>query len=109
MTTEHEAKGGTLPKVLANAVAKHGHKLAVDRNGSLAVDHDSGFATPTGLAWDILLAKGWTTGNTDGGHRVIIESRAKDAAELLRDATECYCDDCTRKPIPMAIQTELEL
>ena len=90
--TEQEAKGGTLPRVLANAVKKHGHKLSKNRDGLLAVDRDSGFATPSGMAWDCLLAAGWRT--NDGGHRAIIEGNAATAAYLIRNAERCYCDHC---------------
>lgn len=89
--TEKEDKGGRLPAALAQAVDRYYDRLS-NHLGLLAVDKDSGFATETGVAWDILLAAGWRT--NDGGHRVIIESNAKDAAYLIRTAEPCDCDDC---------------
>ena len=93
--TEQELKGGKLPKVLKRAVDKFADRISDNTRGELAVDKDSGFCTSTGLAWDILLAPGWRT--NDGGHRTIIEPNSAVAAELIRTAEPCDCDDCIRE------------
>jgi len=94
-TTEHEAKGGILPKILNDTLAKYHQRIerSQRRGGLLLVDRDTGFWC--GSAWDVLLAAGWRT--NDGGHRQIIEPRATDASDLIRNAEPCDCDDCNRE------------
>lgn len=93
--TEQELKGGKLPQTLLHAVDRFPDRICKNPRGQLAVDKDSGFATPSGYAWDILLAPGWTT--TDGGHRVIIEPNAAEAAYLISNAVPCDCEDCEKE------------
>lgn len=89
-----------LPRSLKRVLDQHHDRISKSiargvGDDCIAVDYDSGFATPNSCAWDILLAPGWRT--PDGGHRQIIESNASVAAVLIRDAERCDCADCARE------------
>lgn len=92
--TEQELKGGKLPVRLKKIIDRYPERIATNSRGDLCVDKDSGFATASGMAWDILLAAGWRHSDA---HRVIIEGNANDAASLIANAERCDCDDCVRE------------
>ena len=74
-------------KKLAAFIKKNSHIVA-------DVDYDGGFMTPTGKAYDVLLADGWGhTGLCDHMH-TIIEPNANTVIEFLKTAERCKDVGC---------------
>ena len=55
-------------------------------------DVTAGDGYSDGFAYDILLARGWCTG--DMGEHTLIESNVKDMLSRLRSVQKCECSDC---------------
>lgn len=76
-------------KTLRAYLEKHPEPVA-------AISYGSGFDTPSGKAYDVLIASGWSISLYGDHMHTIIEAKASDVIAQLKTAVYCGCNkiDC---------------
>jgi len=84
----------TLAKKLRRLPSRRLAKWITEHPGIvLDIDHEDGFTTETGMAYDVLLCPGKTRGDEYALH-TIIEPRAADVLAILATVQDCACAGC---------------
>jgi len=66
-----------------------------DHPGIVAdIEYGSGFTTPSGRAYDVLLEKGFCVTDYGDDSHYIIEANAARVIDLLKNAKRCNCEEC---------------
>lgn len=58
-----------------------------------AICYDSGYATESGFAYDVMLRKGWS--KSDDAVHTLIEQTASEILRELKNASPCDCERCS--------------